>query len=157
MEFTSRFNELKTLFCLNREGNSIENSNIEIQSFSFTSITSLAFPFEDIYDSYNIEIEFILEDNQIKENKSFSYPVFTPKSKSKFNKAIVLLHGLNEKSWFKYLPWAYYLAEKTNRPVILFPISFHMNRCPESWGNPRAMMPLLSQRNSFINLTFLAL
>jgi hypothetical protein len=153
MGFTGRFNELKALFCLSREVNIIEDSNIEIRNFSFTSTTSLAFPFEDIYDSYSTEQNLLLVDNKIKENESFIYPVFTPKSECKFNKAIVLLHGLNEKSWHKYLPWAYYLAEKTNRPVILFPISFHMNRCPETWGNPRAMMPLLGQRKKIGNLT----
>lgn len=157
MEFTSRFNELRTLFSLDREVNTIENSNIEIRNQTFTSTTSLTFPFEDIYDSYNFNQNLVINDDEIQENKSFRYPVFAPKSDCKFNKAIILLHGLNEKSWHKYLPWAYYLAEKTNRPVILFPISFHMNRCPESWGNPRAMMPRLNQRQkvgSFTKLTF---
>ncbi len=153
MEFTSRFNEMKMLFNLSKEDNHIVNSNIEIRNFSFKSSSSLAFPFEDIYDSYSIEQKLLLVDNEIKENESFRYPVFTPKSECKFSKAIVLLHGLNEKSWHKYLPWAYYLAEKTNRPVILFPISFHMNRCPESWANPRAMMPLLIQRQKLGNLS----
>lgn len=148
MEFTNKFNELKSLFSLNREINSIENSNIEIRNQYFTSNTSLAFPFEDEYDSYNSKQAIVLNDKGIKENESFSYPVFIPKSDTKSDKAIILLHGLNEKSWLKYLPWAYYLAEKTNRPVILFPISFHMNRCPESWGNPRAMMTLLNQRHN---------
>jgi len=153
MEFTSKFNELKALFSLSRDINCIGNSNIEVRNFSFSSSSSLAFPFEDVNDSYSIEQKLVLADEQVPENKSFSYPVFTPKRDCKSNKAIILLHGLNEKSWQKYLPWAYYLAEKTNRPVILFPISFHMNRCPESWANPRAMMPLLSQRKSFCNLT----
>ena len=83
--------------------------------------------------------------------------MFTPRSNVRSKSAIILLHGLNEKSWHKYLPWAYYLAEKTNRPVILFPIAFHMNRCPESWANPRAMMPILNQRQKVVEhskLTF---
>lgn len=148
MEFTSKFNELKSLFSLSREVNYIENSNIEIRTQHFTSKTSLSFPFEDEFDSYDPEQAVVLGDESIKENESFSYPVFIPRSDLKSNKAIILLHGLNEKSWHKYLPWAYYLAESTNRPVILFPISFHMNRCPETWANPRAMMPLLNQRQN---------
>lgn len=157
MEFTRSFNELKSLFNITQNLNIIENSNIEIRNQVFTSSTKLAFPYEDNYDSYSLEQNLVLRDDEIKENKTFSYPIFIPKSELKFNSAIILLHGLNEKSWHKYLPWAYYLCEKTNRPVILFPISFHMNRCPESWGNPRAMMPLLNQRlkiGSYSKLTF---
>jgi pimeloyl-ACP methyl ester carboxylesterase len=153
MEFTSKFNELKGLFSLNKKLNIIENSQIEIQIHSFSSMTSLAFPFEDVYDSYSTEEGLIFKDDQIKENKYFTYPVFVPRGVEKASKAIILMHGLNEKSWNKYLPWAYYLAEKTNRPVILFPISFHMNRCPDSWANPRAMMPLLDQRQKAIKLS----
>lgn len=63
---------------------------------------------------------------------------------------ILLLHGLNERSWMKYLAWAYTLAETTNSYVILFPISFHINRSPSSWKDPRAMIPLLKDRNSVI-------
>jgi hypothetical protein len=56
------------------------------------------------------------------------------------------LHGLNERSWSKYLAWAYYLTQHTGRPVILFPIAFHMNRSPEAWSNPRKMSSLLDVR-----------
>lgn len=151
MEFTSKFNELKAQFSLDRD--IITNSNIEIRFQHFTSKTSLSFPFEDEFDSYDPEQLIIFNDKNIAENKSFSYPIFLPQSKSKNDKAIILLHGLNEKSWLKYLPWAYYLAEQTNRPVILFPISFHMNRCPKTWGNPRAMMLLLNQRQNQNNIS----
>jgi len=152
MEFTHKFNELKSLFSLSREVNYIENSNIEIRIQHFISNASLSFPFEDEFDSFNPEQVVALGDKSIKENESFSYPVFTPRSDSKSDKAIILLHGLNEKSWHKYLPWAYYLSEKTKRPVILFPISFHMNRCPESWANPRVMIPLLNQRQKTVKV-----
>ena len=45
-------------------------------------------------------------DTLIPENRSFSYPVFTP-GNTKSDKVILLLHGLNERSWVKYLVWAY--------------------------------------------------
>lgn len=31
------------------------------------------------------------------------------------------------------------LSEGLKAPVLLFPISFHMNRGPAGWGNPREM------------------
>lgn len=152
MEFTSKFNELKSLFCLHQNVIDIPGSDIEIRNYDFSSGTSLAFPFEDHYDPYSYNQQLINRDENIRENVSFRYPVFVPKSNTKFNHAIFLMHGLNEKKWNKYLPWAYYLAENTQRPVILFPMSFHMNRSPESWANPKAMMPLLYQRQGLKNL-----
>jgi len=102
-----------------------------------------------------------LDDEHIQENLMFSYPVIFPGNKQKYERAIILLHGLNERSWTKYLPWAHRLAEELQRPVILFPISFHINRSPASWSNPRlmsAMLPGTRMRNrrnhsaSFVNL-----
>ena len=40
-----------------------------------------------------------IPDNNIQENKSFSYTIFTPKGSRKTNQAILLLHGLNERNW----------------------------------------------------------
>jgi pimeloyl-ACP methyl ester carboxylesterase len=60
--------------------------------------------------------------------------------------AIILLHGLNERNWDKYLPWAAALNERTGQPVILFPISFHVNRCPKEWKDPRLMSRLAKER-----------
>ncbi len=146
MEFTQKYNELKKIFALEGENIRIEGSNIQIHSIPFTSTSSLMLPSNGNTDLTYVQEAIATNDSTIKENISFRYPVFVPKSDAPYGKAIILLHGLNEKSWLKYLPWGYYLAEKMNRPVILFPISFHMNRCPESWANPRAMMPLLSRR-----------
>ena len=88
--------------------------------------------------------QFSGEDWSIKENTEFSYPVFVPASEG--NKVILLLHGLNERFWDKYLAWAYYLASETGSYVILFPISFHINRAPVSWKDPRAMLRLIRER-----------
>lgn len=79
-----------------------------------------------------------LPDGQIKENNIFQYPVFRHSAASKG--VILLLHGLNERAWGKYYPWALRLAEETGKDVILFPISFHMNRSPLSWSDRRKMM-----------------
>jgi len=82
----------------------------------------------------------------IKENFSFKYPVFLPQGPTRHEKAILLLHGLNERSWNKYLPWAEQLAINSSRPVILFPIAFHINRAPLDWSNPRSLIGLLNLR-----------
>lgn len=89
-------------------------------------------------------------DNSIQENQSFMYTVFAPAGKGKRDKAILLLHGLNERSWEKYWTWAEYLAKETGKPVILFPIAFHMNRTPPQWGNPRIALTWANQRKQEI-------
>ncbi len=85
-------------------------------------------------------------DHQIAENFSFEYPVFLPRGQKRFESCILLLHGLNERSWSKYLPWAEYLCSHTGKPVILFPIAFHINRAPLTWSNPRSLVNLLNFR-----------
>jgi hypothetical protein len=85
------------------------------------------------------------EDAGISENMSFRYPVFIPAKKDS-KKVILLLHGLNERSWIKYLTWGYRLSEDTGSYVILFPISFHVNRSPGSWIDPRRMTGFLRER-----------
>lgn len=62
--------------------------------------------------------------------------------------AIILLHGLNERSWNKYIQWAVRLTADTGRPVVLFPLAYHMNRSPRSWIDRHVMMPLVSARSS---------
>ncbi len=57
---------------------------------------------------YNATLEEV--DSSIKDNAIFKYPVFTCNDNT--NGDIILLHGLNEKKWDKYIPWAYTLAKK---------------------------------------------
>lgn len=120
---------------------STEHNNIEIPG-SDIIIRNLQF-----ISDYS-DISFLdTGDLQICENSLFSYPVFIPADRSS-RKVIILLHGLNERSWTKYLPWAFTLANNTCSYVILFPISFHINRSPEAWKNPREMSNVLTRRNS---------
>lgn len=146
MEFTKTYHELKQNF-------SISSGDIELneRGFTFRSIpfcsNSKPIPYTrtGIYNE-NSGHSFAVEDAKIEENSHFNLPVYLPNSSSRYSKAIVLLHGLNERSWHKYLPWAHSLGQKTNRPVILFPLAFHMNRGHDSWSNPRLMMPHLANR-----------
>jgi len=86
------------------------------------------------------EIDRILQmdDSRVKENNAFRYPLFLPRGNDAAG-VIILLHGLNEKQWDKYLPWAYALCRQTGYAVLLFPIAFHMTRSPAEWSDPRLM------------------
>lgn len=84
--------------------------------------------------------------SKVPENTSFIYPIVVPDRNLCYDNAIILFHGLNEKTWDKYFVWAGYLAEKMNRPVILFPLAYHMNRVPKSWSDPRVMSEIVSSR-----------
>jgi hypothetical protein len=86
--------------------------------------------------------------SNIPENDRFSYPVVVSGKNWKSGEVILLLHGLNERTWNKYLIWAKYLAEHTGQPVILFPLAFHMNRSPEKWNDAHAMAAVSSYRKS---------
>ena len=89
-------------------------------------------------------------DHRIPENKRFNYFIFKQKKQAKSETAILLLHGLNERSWKKYLVWAEHICNQTGKPVILFPIAFHMNRTPYSWINPRTTFLMASKRKEMI-------
>lgn len=147
MNYTDLFELLKSNFDLNQLKIELPDGKMTIEFCTFTSEHQTLNPMNGptIYDT---NIDAILKDNQIKENTSFRYPVFVPESISNPNHPIILLHGLNERSWIKYLPWAYRLAEQTGRAVILFPIAYHINRSPEEWGNPRVMQQSLAERKS---------
>jgi hypothetical protein len=89
-----------------------------------------------------------LTETKLRENDSFIYPVIFSGKMSQTNEVILLFHGLNERSWNKYLVWGKYLSEQTGQPVIMFPLAFHMNRSPEKWNDPHAMLQLASYRKS---------
>ena len=139
MSFITRYNYLKSAF--NREENCtvLNEYGTEIRNLKFSS----DFSKNEFITRINLSV-----DAQITENLQFSYPVFIPQNKEKNDKAIILVHGLNERSWTKHLGWAQSLCESTGKSVILFPISYHMNRCPRQWTDPRAMSKPLEDRKS---------
>lgn len=123
----------------------LEDAHIDIRFFRFISTCDLPPTGKNRLSDPEKSIG-LLTDRQITENFSFEYPVFLPAGARRFENSILLLHGLNERSWNKYLPWAESLCYQTGKPVILFPIAFHMNRAPLSWSNPRSLMKLLNFR-----------
>lgn len=148
MEYTKCFSDLRSVFDPGKKEMLIPGSEVSIVNLEFESRIMT----EDFSNK---------DDIPISENTMFTYPVFVPSDK-KSRKVILLLHGLNERSWIKYLVWAFSLSQSTGSYVILFPISFHINRSPESWSNPREMMPFVKERtlkcndirmSSFANVT----
>jgi len=80
-----------------------------------------------------------VQDSHVEENLAFRCPVFHRAEGGRAREFLLLLHGLNEKEWDKYYPWAHRLALTTGKAVLLFPIAFHMNRAPGSWSDHRCM------------------
>lgn len=132
---------------------------IELKSHFNPLLKEIALPGSDIR-IVNIPFSSVAEndvfahrpDLSVSENINFSFPVFIPADVTS-GKVILLLHGLNERSWGKYLAWAYRLCSETASYVVLFPISFHMNRAPASWIDPRQLAdPLKLRKNLYGDL-----
>jgi len=93
-------------------------------------------------------------DSGILENRLFRISTFGPPPPARARQAILLLHGLNEREWTKYVPWAVRLVELTGAAVLLVPIAFHMNRAPAAWRRPKAMHPIaLARQAQFPSVT----
>jgi hypothetical protein len=80
------------------------------------------------------------------ENGGFRYSLLQPRQPVQAANVIFMLHGLNEREWHKYLPWAFRLVELTGAAVCLLPLAFHMNRAPAAWSRPKAMKPVAAER-----------
>ena len=132
-----------------------EKSGCEISRFNFISENQNKSN-EHFDEKSNLLFADVLAKNHT-ENSQFEYHVFVPKQREKKNGIIILMHGLNEKGWEKYLTWAHYLTLNTGKAVLLFPIANHMDRTPKNWSNPREMLPLVKIRKSgnFIDSSFL--
>jgi hypothetical protein len=85
-------------------------------------------------------------DFAIQANKQFQYLLIQPKTPEGRKEVIFLFHGLNERKWDKYLPWATTLAENTGKSVLLFPLAFHMDRAPAEWSEARLMQAVAQGR-----------
>ncbi|MFZ0473755.1 MAG: DUF6051 family protein [Bacteroidales bacterium] len=108
-------------------------------SYSLTDGKSATGIFHSIFKSKELE----------QSNNDFRYYLLIP-GNSNGKGAIILLHGLNERSWNKYIQWGVRLATDTGRPVVLFPSAYHMNRSPRSWIDRHVMMPLVAARTALV-------
>lgn len=170
MKLFELHNQLKSLFNLEAaemecpEGITCYTQMFQ-SDFYFTSNTETSLDFEaqqtnkyigkdaiaanKTYSEINLNQLFSNETGE-ETNRTFRYAIFTPGRKNKYSNCIVLLHGLNERSWDKYLTWAHFLVKKTGKPVLLFPLAFHMNRSPKSWSCPRLMSQVVALRKKKI-------
>lgn len=141
MNFNKRFQELTALF---RVGKPIEldQRKVDVRFFPFESITW--------NNQSETELSECVKIDKVIENELFEYPVFVYGNQKKCNEVILLFHGLNERSWSKYLPWAEYLCRHTGKAILLFPIAFHLNRSPASWSDPRFLRNIMEQRRNKI-------
>lgn len=85
-------------------------------------------------------------DFEIECNKVFQYHIIKDSQLPQAKGAIIFFHGLNERKWDKYLPWACEIAKRTQKAVVLFPIAFHMDRAPEAWSERKEMFDVAHHR-----------
>jgi len=147
MGYTEYHRLMEEAFSLDARESSIRECGITYKTYSFSSGYSRHLPGNLKASKQERDLLSSISDSEIPENNRFRYPVFLPEGVKTVDRAIILLHGLNERSWDKYLPWARELVERTGYGVVLFPISFHMNRMPEAWADPRGMSVLSRDRN----------
>ena len=158
MGYHEDFVYLKNHFNLEEEKTMLYDNTVGLYNLPFESANYAILPGEDYYDdnskifprtpdyqnAISPEINELLNlaDSKVFENKFFNYSVFKPQNSDKSKKIIILMHGLNEKNWFKYLTWAKRMMELTGSTIVLFPIAFHMNRAPADWSDFRMMNDL---------------
>jgi hypothetical protein len=143
MEYFECYQKIRGIFNLSADVIHIPDSNMIIRNFNFISEGIN----EELWPAGNLEKDLITE------NLKFRYPVIIPDPDSLHRKAIFYLHGLNERNWLKHLPGALLLAEKTGNPVILFPLSYHINRGLPEWTDIHKMSgPLEIRKQTYAQL-----
>lgn len=167
MRYTEESKILQKCFNQNTEQSDIPELHLRIQNLTFSASDYFSLPGVSKgiiekelsgglmtagtavnYKNPRLNEIFNAPDALIAENNIFKYILLTNPDKQVYDELILLFHGLNEKSWAKYLTWASVLHKKTGKAVILFPITFHMNRCPETWSNRRLMNEVSIERKS---------
>lgn len=159
MKYIDLYNHLRKIE--NYTDNEIDiNENLVMRNFTFESNYRFILPgglgnnddYEYIpstpqdYEPDVIQQMLNKRDAEIMENIKFRYHMIMPKNDEKAKGIIFLFHGFNEKTWYKYLPWATYIVEKTGKSIVMFPIAFHMNRAPSAWSSTREMYRVSEQR-----------
>lgn len=159
MKYIDLFNHLKKIVNYNDNEIEIDDETV-IRNFTFESNYRFILPgglgnnddYEYIpgipedYEPDVIQEMLNKKDAEIPENIKFRYHMMMPKKEIKSKGIIFLFHGFNEKTWYKYLPWAKYILEKTGKSIVMFPIAFHMNRAPAAWSDTREMYRVSEQR-----------
>lgn len=145
IDYREEYNSMKSQIRKEQVPFQFDGTMVDYSTIDFVSLFRL--DNESGYESVDPNIKRLLS-TDIPENNHFFVPVMSPHGVKSSSKAILFFHGLNERSWDKYLVWARQLVERTHKPVVMFPIAFHMNRSPKGWGDPHAMANIASQRRS---------
>ena len=163
MEYYELYETLKFYFDQKKDYVEIDELNVTIESVPFVS-QSAQYIFtgeehhcdehhqtfstrEQKHQTYGFDSVDIL-DRDIQNNIHFNYYIMKRSDIDIADEALIFFHGLNEKRWDKYLPWAYELSQKTKKAVILFPIAFHMNRAEPIWSDRKAMAEVAKFRKN---------
>lgn len=161
MEYYELYEVLKSHFDSRKEKVEIRDLNVTIESVPFESKVS-----DLLYGSDNLDCpkhhhslkinksayllyhqpSIDIKDFDIECNKIFEYHILKRADVEVADGCIILFHGLNEKKWDKYLPWAYELAQKSRKAVLLFPIAFHMDRAEAIWSDRHQMTEIVNFR-----------
>ena len=161
MEYYELYEVLKNHFDSGKDRAELQKLNISIESIPFESkVCDLLYGSvkqqcnkhqqtleinKNCYLLYN-QPAVDIKDFDIECNKRFEYHILKRADIETAEGALFFFHGLNEKKWDKYLPWAYELAQKTDKAIILFPIAFHMDRAEPIWSDRRHMMEVVNFR-----------
>ncbi|OCA71102.1 hypothetical protein BBH99_03450 [Chryseobacterium contaminans] len=161
MEYYELYEALKSHFDSRKEIMEIRDLNVTIESIPFESRVS-----DLLYGSINLDCphhhqslkvnknsyliynqpSVDIKDFDIECNKKFEYHIVKRGDVKTADGCIIFFHGLNEKKWDKYLPWAYEIAQKTRKAVMLFPIAFHMDRAEAIWSDRHQMTEIVKFR-----------
>jgi hypothetical protein len=144
MEYTERQKELSLFFRHMGDSGTLPGSGIKVIKVSFHSQGAANFqPSEKVPGEFSF---FFNAEGMKRVNDYFTYYIFMPPFDTAGKGAIILLHGLNERNWEKYLTWGERLVLDTGRAVVMFPIAYHMNRSPMTWVDRHLMMPAVAAR-----------
>lgn len=166
MSFLDLYSNLKEHFSTVDPMIDVNGLDVKVTNHPFTSDTSNTFPEGDEYSEINPLVKALMKyylsqnefsdrylmkrlnapDSTVEENNSFTFSMMSDEKAAESGTAILLLHGLNERGWEKYLPWAHRLVKLTGQPVILFPHAFHMHRAPKCWSDFRLMKEISNER-----------
>jgi len=166
MKYEDLFKTLKQSFDSTNDRLVIDSLSIKLTKLPFKSKSIHFLPGAESYyckehDKIFVNLEtsdnkndtLSVSDFDIECNRSFNIYLFQNQNAINSKGVIILFHGLNEKSWAKYLPWAYKLVKQTGKTVVLFPLAFHMDRAENTWSDRRQMQLISDQRKSEHNNT----
>ncbi len=173
MSYSEIYNKLTIAF-KNHQSFIIDNKELKFFSINFVSKNCNVNCYEyKIFEKgylLNALLEYYLHNNSYSKsyifpnkgendglfdcNNNFTYKMLHKITGERAEEIIIILHGLNERDWYKYLTWAEKLYKETAKSIVLFPISFHMDRAPKEWSASRLMFEVSKERkNLFPGLT----